>query len=150
MTSGEPTDPFGLARFVEAQQGVYEQALGELRRGLKETHWMWFIFPQIEGLGNSSTARHYAIKSAEEAKAYLEHPVLGARLAACCETLLTLEGRSAAEIFDFPDDVKLRSCATLFSVVAGEGSVFGRVLRKYFKGKPDQRTLELLAKFRPG
>jgi uncharacterized protein (DUF1810 family) len=136
--------PFDLSRFVEAQRGVYDQALAELQRGRKQSHWMWFIFPQIDGLGSSTTARHYAIKSAAETKAYLGHPLLGDRLVKCCEALLNIRDKSASEIFGFPDDLKLRSCATLFSIVAGEGSVFSRVLDKYFEGKPDQRTIELL------
>ena len=139
-----PAVPFDLSRFIEAQRGVYEQALAELEQGRKQSHWMWFIFPQIDGLGSSSTAKHYAIKSVAEAKAYLEHPLLGARLVKCCEALLNIRGKSASQIFGFPDDLKLRSCATLFSRVAGEGSVFSRVLDQYFEGKPDQRTIELL------
>ena len=137
-------DPFDLQRFVDAQHGVYESALGEITQGQKRTHWMWFIFPQIDGLGSSPAARHYAIKSREEAEAYLRHPVLGPRLAACAEAALAVDGRSAREIFGSPDDLKLRSSATLFAAVAPGGSVFERVIEKYFNGQPDPKTLELL------
>ena len=105
---------------------------------------MWFIFPQIDGLGRSSTARFYAIKNANEAKAYLDHPVLGARLMECCKALLQLTGKSASEIFGFPDDLKLCSSMTLFTVVSQPGSPFSRVLDQYFEGQSDSRTLELL------
>ena len=137
-------DPFDLQRFVDAQHGVYESALGEITQGQKRTHWMWFIFPQIDGLGSSPAARHYAIKSREEAEAYLRHPVLGPRLAACAEATLAVDGRSAREMFGSPDDLKLRSSATLFAAVAPGGSVFERVIEKYFNGQPDPKTLELL------
>jgi uncharacterized protein (DUF1810 family) len=137
-------DPHDLARFVEAQAGDYETALAEIRAGRKRSHWMWYIFPQIDGLGSSSMARRYAIKSLDEARAYLDHPVLGPRLAEITEAALAVEGRSAHEIFGSPDDMKLRSCATLFARAASEGSVFSRLLDKFFDGKPDVRTLELL------
>ena len=137
-------DPFDLQRFVDAQHGVYESALGEITQGQKRTHWMWFIFPQIDGLGSSPAARHYAIKSREEAEAYLRHPVLGPRLAACAEATLAVDGRSAREIFGSPDDLKLCSSATLFAAVAPGGSVFERVIEKYFGGQTDPKTLELL------
>lgn len=137
-------DPFDLQRFVDAQHVVYEQALGEITQGLKRTHWMWFIFPQIDGLGSSPAARHYAIKSREEAEAYLRHPVLGPRLVACAEAALAADGRSAREMFGTPDDLKLRSSVTLFAAVAPSGSVFERVIEKYFSGQPDPKTLELL------
>lgn len=137
-------DPFDLNRFVQAQEGVYEQVLTELKRGRKESHWMWFIFPQIEGLGSSPTARFYAIKSAEEATAYLQHPLLGKRLKECCQVLLELESISAHEIFGFPDDLKLRSSMTLFAQVSDPGSVFERLLDKFFDGKSDERTMEIL------
>ena len=140
---GEP-DPFRLNRFLEAQAGVYESALAELRRGRKTGHWMWFIFPQIDGLGRSPAARFYAIKSPEEAKGYLSHPALGARLQQCSEALLDLEESSASEILGFPDDLKLRSSMTLFATIAGSDSVFSRVLGRFFGGQPDPRTLELL------
>jgi uncharacterized protein (DUF1810 family) len=137
-------DPFDLNRFVEAQAGVYGRALEELRAGQKESHWMWFIFPQIDGLGSSSTARFYAIKSRQEAKAYLKHPVLGQRLIECSEALLQLKGKSASEIFGFPDDLKLRSSMTLFATVSEPDSVFSRVLGQYFGSQEDEKTLELL------
>ena len=108
-------DPFDLQRFVDAQHGVYESALREITQGQKRTHWMWFIFPQIDGLGSSPAARHYAIKSREEAEAYLRHPVLGPRLAECAEATLAVDSRTAREMFGSPDDLKLRSSATLFA-----------------------------------
>jgi len=137
-------DRFNLARFVEAQEGHYDQALAEIRGGRKRTHWMWFVFPQIDGLGFSSTSRRYAITSLDEATAYLDHPILGPRLVECADALIHLEGRSAAEIFGSPDDLKLRSCATLFACVAPAGSVFDRILAKFFGGGRDRRTLDLL------
>jgi uncharacterized protein (DUF1810 family) len=139
------TDPFDLARFTTAQKGVYNRALAEIRAGDKRSHWMWFIFPQIDGLGFSSTAKHYAIKSPEEARQYLAHPVLGPRLLECAEAALAVESRSAFEIFSSPDDLKLKSCMTLFETVAGQDSVFGRVLDKYYQGNRDTRTQEILA-----
>lgn len=137
------TTPFNLERFVAAQARVYANALGELRGGCKRTHWMWFIFPQIEGLGHSPTSMHYAIRSLDEARAYLEHPVLGPRLVECAEALLAVEGRSASDIFGYPDDLKLRSSMTLFEQVAEPGSAFGRVLDKYYQGRRDESTLSL-------
>jgi uncharacterized protein (DUF1810 family) len=137
-------DLFALNRFIEAQAGVYQRALAEIKRGDKRSHWMWFIFPQLDGLGRSSTARFYAIKSVDEAVAYLKHPVLGLRLIECSAALLQLQGLSASDIFGFPDDLKLRSCMTLFGSVSEPDSVFARVLAQYFQGAPDHRTLELL------
>jgi uncharacterized protein (DUF1810 family) len=137
-------DPYNLNRFVQAQQGEYEQALQEIASGRKRTHWMWYIFPQIDGPAFSPTSRHYSIKSAEEARAYLDHPVLGPRLLACAEAVVANQGRSAYEIFDSPDDLKLRSCATLFSHMSPPGSVFHRLLDKYYAGDPDGETLRLL------
>ena len=137
-------DRFGLERFVQAQAEVYPRALAELKLGRKRSHWMWFIFPQIDGLGHSSTAKFYAIKSQDEARAYLDHPVLGKRLRECAEALLKIEGKSAAEIFGYPDDLKLRSSMTLFASASAADSVFTRVLDQYFEGEPDQMTLELL------
>ena len=138
-------DPFDLSRFLEAQEGVYAEALAELRQGHKRSHWMWFIFPQLEGLGHSPTTQYYAIKSLEEARAYLDHPVLGQRLRACAQVLLEFEGRSAMDIFGYPDILKLRSSMTLFACVADEpGSVFDRVLDAYYDGEEDARTLQLL------
>ncbi|HLN27341.1 MAG TPA: DUF1810 domain-containing protein [Gemmataceae bacterium] len=137
-------DPYDLSRFVKAQESNYEQAIAEIRSGRKYSHWMWYVFPQFEGLGFSSTSRRYAIKSLAEAKAYLNHPVLGPRLLECVEVALGIEGRSAHDIFGSPDDMKLRSCATLFAHVSPAGSVFHRLLDKYFKGKVDDKTLQLL------
>lgn len=134
-------DPFRLDRFVSAQAGAYARALAELRAGRKRTHWIWYIFPQIAGLGHSSTSRHYAVSGLEEARAYLAHPVLGPRLLECAGVLLSLEGRTASEIMPYPDDLKLRSSMTLFERVAGFDSVFSRVLEKYFGGKRDELTI---------
>ncbi len=137
-------DPYNLSRFLEAQEDDFEQALSEIKAGRKRTHWMWYIFPQFEGLAFSSTSQHYAIKSVEEARAYLDHPVLGPRLRECAEAAVSVEGRSAAEIFGSPDDLKLRSCATLFACVSPPGSVFERLLDKFYGGRRDEKTLQLL------
>jgi uncharacterized protein (DUF1810 family) len=137
-------DPYDLNRFVRAQQDDYEQALSEIQGGRKRSHWMWYIFPQFDGLAFSSTSKHYAIKSVEEARAYLDHPVLGPRLLACAEAVVRVEGRSATTIFGSPDDLKLRSCATLFASVSPPRSVFHRLLDKYYQGDPDGKTLRLL------
>lgn len=148
MTDAHPTaeDPFNLARFVSAQQSTFSSALTELTRGQKESHWMWFIFPQIDGLGSSRTAKVYAIKSRDEAVAYLRHPLLAQRLVQCCQALLRVEGKSASEVMGYPDDLKLRSSLTLFSSISERDSIFQRVLDKYFQGRADQRTLDILAK----
>jgi uncharacterized protein (DUF1810 family) len=138
-------DSYNLDRFLQAQQTAYQRALSEIRNGRKQTHWMWYIFPQFDGLGFSPTARHYSIKSIEEARAYLAHPILGPRLHECAEAVLGVEGRTANNIFGSPDDMKLKSCATLFAQVIPPGSVFERLLAKYFKGELDSKTLELLA-----
>ncbi len=138
------TDPYNLNRFVQAQEDDYEQALTEIRSGAKRTHWIWYIFPQLDGLGVSPTAKYYGIKSIEEAKAYLAHPLLGPRLLECAEAVLKVEGRSAREIFGSPDDLKLRSCATLFASVLPQGSVFERLLKQYYGGERDAKTLQLL------
>jgi uncharacterized protein (DUF1810 family) len=143
-------DPHDLARFANAQGGVYERVLSELRGGRKLTHWMWFVFPQIAGLGQSTTSKLYAIKSLEEARQYLDHPVLGARLAECAEAVLAVEGRSASQIFGYPDDMKLKSSMTLFAHLAGPSSVFTRVLEKYFRGEQDETTLRLIGKLQEG
>jgi uncharacterized protein (DUF1810 family) len=137
-------DPYDLGRFVKAQEGDYDQALSEITSGRKRSHWMWYIFPQIDGLAFSSTSKHYAIKSLDEARAYLEHPVLGPRLREIAEAVVGVEGRTAREIFGSPDDLKLRSCATLFACVSPAGSVFERLLAKYYRGQRDDRTLQLL------
>ena len=137
-------DPFDLRRFLTAQERDYHRALAELRAGRKCSHWMWYVFPQCHGLGHTATARLYAIKSLEEARAYLAHPVLGERLLECAAALLEVEGRSAREIMGSPDDLKLRSSATLFAIVSAPGSLFERLLQKYFGGQHDPQTLELL------
>jgi uncharacterized protein (DUF1810 family) len=137
---------FDLNRFTDAQAGIYETALAELKNGQKRTHWMWYIFPQIDGLGRSATAKRYAIKSMEEARQYLNHPVLGSRLLECAEAVLAIDGRTASEIFGYPDDLKLKSSVTLFASVAPLGSVFVRVLNKYFHEERDVMTLRLLEK----
>ena len=137
-------DPFDLSRFVSAQSDIYAEALAELKTGRKRSHWMWYVFPQIAGLGYSSTTRLYAIKSAEEARQYLRHPVLGTRLRECVQTLLAIEGRSASAIFGFPDELKLKSSMTLFASVTSPGSDFVRMLDKYFGGERDANTLDLL------
>jgi uncharacterized protein (DUF1810 family) len=137
-------DPYDLERFVQAQERDYSQALSEVRRGRKVSHWMWYIFPQFEGLGSSWTSRRYSVKSVEEAKAYLNHPVLGPRLVECARAVVDVQGRSALEIFGSPDDMKLRSCATLFASVSPQGSVFHEIIDKYFGGQPDERTLRLI------
>jgi uncharacterized protein (DUF1810 family) len=141
---GSAVDPFNLSRFVQAQEGAYEQALNEIKNGRKQSHWMWYIYPQFDGLGFSSMSRRYSIKSIAEAKAYLSHPVLGPRLVECTEAALRLEELSAFEIFSSPDDMKLRSCATLFASVSPGESVFHRLLEKYFQGRLDDETLRLL------
>ena len=141
---GVADDPFDLRRFVWAQADDYDRALSEIRSGEKRSHWMWYIFPQFDGLGSSSTAVRYAIKSRAEAEAYLAHPVLGPRLVACAEAAVGVAGRSASEIFGSPDDLKLRSCATLFASVSPAGSVFHRLLDQFFRGERDVRTLRLL------
>lgn len=137
-------DPYDLDRFVGAQQVNYQQALSELRSGRKRSHWMWYVFPQLAGLGFSATSRHFAIKDLAEAKAYLAHPELGPRLRECAEALLGVEGRSAHDIFGSPDDAKLCSCATLFALASPPGSLFQRLLDRYFQGRPDPMTLGLL------
>lgn len=142
MRSSSP-DPHDLARFVDAQAGVHDRALAEIRSGRKLSHWMWFVFPQIAGLGSSSMAQRYAITGAEEAAAYLAHPVLGPRLHAMAEAALAAPG-SARAIFGSPDDLKLRSSATLFAHVAPPGSVFHRLLDRFFEGRPDEATVARL------
>lgn len=142
--SPDTSAPHDLSRFAQAQADVYELALAELKSGQKRSHWMWFIFPQIDGLGSSPTARRYAIRNLAEAKSYLAHPVLGPRLLASAAALLEIKGRSAREILGSPDDLKLRSCATLFAQISPSDSVFHRLLDQYFQGQPDRKTLELL------
>jgi uncharacterized protein (DUF1810 family) len=141
---GGTGDPYNLNRFVKAQENDYQRALAEIRSGCKQSHWMWYIFPQFDGLGFSPTSKRYSIKSLAEARAYLGHPVLGPRLRECAEAVLGVEGRSAFEIFGSPDDLKLRSYATLFAHVSPAGSVFERLLDKYYQGEPDSQTVRLL------
>ena len=133
-----------LQIFVQAQEDMYEQALAELKNGSKESHWMWFVFPQIAGLGNSEMARKYAIPNMADAKAYLSHDLLGSRLRECTEAVLAVEGRTAHEILGSPDDMKLKSCMTLFEVADGPDSVFSSILEKYFEGQRDERSLMIL------
>jgi uncharacterized protein (DUF1810 family) len=137
-------DSHDLQRFLAAQAPNYHRALAEIRRGRKESHWMWYIFPQYAGLGFSPMSQEYAIKSRAEAEAYLRHPVLGARLSECMQALLDHSGKSAREIFGTPDDLKLRSCATLFAAVSPSGSAFEKVVDTYYQGRPDRQTLDLL------
>ena len=137
-------DPHNLQRFTDAQAPVYSQVVTELAAGEKSSHWMWFVFPQLDGLGRSSMAQRFAIRSREEARAYWQHPVLGSRLRLCIELMLAIKGRSAYQILDTPDDLKFRSCLTLFVAVLPDEPVFARALDKYFAGGGDSRTLELL------
>jgi uncharacterized protein (DUF1810 family) len=139
-------DPFGLQRFVDAQEDDYDRALREIRNGRKQSHWMWYIFPQFAGLGMSPTSQLYAIGSLAEASAYLAHPVLGPRLVECADAALAHRDRGALEVFGSPDDMKLRSSATLFAAVSPAGSAFHRIVDQYFGGDPDERTLALIAK----
>lgn len=136
-------DRFDLQRFLSAQAPVYADVFSELRAGQKRSHWMWFIFPQIAGLGRSATARFYAISSADEAAAYLEHPMLGARLRECTSLVMEAEGRSARDIFGSPDDLKFRSSMTLFAAAGGPGEPFAGALQEFF-GVPDKLTLDML------
>ena len=136
-------DPYNLARFVDAQSAIYDQALRELRHGAKTSHWMWFIFPQVAGLGTSAMSRRYAIRSSAEAAAYLAHPLLGPRLRECAVALLAHTHRSAREILGEPDDAKLRSSATLFAEIDGDGP-FTRLLAHFFAGARDEATIRLL------
>lgn len=137
-------DPFHLTRFLDAQSGVYGQVCTELRAGAKRTHWIWYIFPQLAGLGSSSTARHFGIGSLAEAQAYLAHPVLGERLHECARLVTAIEGRSVEDIFGWPDNLKLRSSMTLFARATEDNADFTAVLDKFYGGQPDPRTLELV------
>lgn len=139
------TDPHDLARFVAAQQADYPQALAELRAGRKRTHWIWYVLPQLRGLGSSGMSVRYGVGSMAEARAYLAHPVLGARLRECVAAINAHEGRSADDILGAVDARKFRSSATLFAQVAGPGSVFQQALDRYFQGQPDPATLAILA-----
>jgi uncharacterized protein (DUF1810 family) len=139
------TDPFDLKRFVRAQDPVYRDIQGELTRGRKQSHWMWFVFPQVAGLGFSAMSQRYAIASGAEAKAYLAHPILGPRLIECTRLVLAIEGRSINAILGAPDDAKFRSSMTLFDAVSNE-PVFDEALARYFSGERDGATLEILSK----
>lgn len=138
------SEAFNLERFVEAQEGVYEAALAELRAGAKRTHWMWFIFPQIQGLGHSPMAQYYALSDVDEALAYLRHSLLGQRILECTEAVNAVSGRSALEIFGRPDDLKFRSSMTLFEAADPTVGAFTRALDHYFDGARDTRTIEIL------
>ncbi len=139
------TAPFKLDRFIAAQAESYDGALAEIRRGRKRGHWMWFIFPQLAGLGHSATARHFSLASLDEARAYLDHPILGERLRACVEALQDLEQSDAEAVFGVIDAMKLRSSLTLF-VLAGGGRLFEAALDRWFDGRRDDATLALLGK----
>jgi len=144
MMRSQSGDPYNLQRFVDAQRPVYAQVCEELRAARKQTHWMWFIFPQMRGLGRSSMAERFGIASPAEARAYAAHPVLGPRLRECCGLLLQLESNSAIELFGFPDDVKLRSSMTLFARAVPDEPAFRKVLEKFFNGEQDAATLRLV------
>jgi uncharacterized protein (DUF1810 family) len=137
-----------LERFIKAQENIFEQVTAELAAGDKQSHWMWFIFPQIVGLGITVTANYYAIKSLDEAKAYLQHPILGRRLLECCQILLRLQDRTAKQIFGFPDVLKLKSSMTLFFAVS-DNDLFQKILDVYYKGEKDKRTLDIISAFTP-
>lgn len=137
-------DPHHLKRFLEAQNPLYSRVKAELRSGQKTGHWMWFIFPQLRGLGRSPMANEYGISSREEALAYLQHPILGERLRECTRLVHSVEGRSVNEIFGYPDDLKFRSSMTLFANVSPQDQIFKHALEKFFEGEPDRLTLQLL------
>jgi uncharacterized protein (DUF1810 family) len=137
-------DSYHLQRFVDAQNSVFDQVSAELRQGQKRSHWIWFIFPQIQGLGHSQMASQYAISSREEATAYLQHPILGPRLRECTRLVNLIEGRSIGQIFGYPDDLKFRSSMTLFAHATSENQIFTDALDKYFGGESDRLTLERL------
>lgn len=149
-TKLDAADPHDLARFIEAQARVYEDVLEELRAGQKKSHWIWFIFPQIAGLGRSSTAQHFSIASMEEAKAYLTHPQLGPRLTECTSLVMQVDGKTAEEIFGSPDWMKFRSSMTLFAEAAPSAGVFQDALEKYYSGEPDAGTLTILERLQDG
>ena len=141
-------DKYNLNRFIEAQVDSYESAMGELSRGKKLGHWIWYIFPQIVGLGSSDITKLYSIKSIEEAQAYLEHPVLGERLFKSCDILLRLEDASISDVMGFPDDLKLKSSMTLFTEVSPPNSIFSEVLSKYYEDDLDQTSLEIIKRMK--
>ncbi|WP_433736158.1 DUF1810 domain-containing protein [Pseudomonas putida] len=144
MRSTDQKDAFNLQRFIQAQNPVFDRVQAELTAGHKRSHWMWFVFPQFAGLGGSEMSRRYAIRSREEAQAYLDHPVLGARLRTCTHEVLNIQQRSVAAIFGHPDDLKFHSSMTLFSQVAPQDSLFHQALNQYFHGILDDWTLSLL------
>ena len=137
-------DPHKLERFLKAQDIDYPRAIEELRSGRKESHWIWYVFPQVAGLGYSAMSQEYAIRSRDEALAYVEHPILGQRLRDCCVALLRHEGSKIEDIMGFPDDLKLRSSMTLFASVSHNPSIFQQVLDAFFQGQPDERTIDFL------
>ena len=137
-------DQYNLNRFIEAQMATYEGVMLELARGRKESHWIWYIFPQIDGLGRSDTAKLYSIKSLEEGKAYLEHPVLGPRLIKACEILLSLKDASMDEVMGFPDNLKLQSSMTLFEVLSDSNSIFTKMIEFYFDDERDETSLGII------
>lgn len=137
-------NPYNLQRFTDAQQTDYDIALAEIKKGKKRSHWMWYIFPQIQGLGFSETSKYYAIQNKEEAMAYMRHPVLGSRLIAICQVLLQLAEKNAGNIFGYPDDMKLKSSMTLFASLPNADAVFQAVLNKFFNGKKDEKTMQIL------
>ena len=145
MTGKEYDVNYDLDRFRRAQRGSYDEALSEIRAGRKNGHWMWYVFPQLSGLGMSATSLYYGIRSLGEARAYFDDPVLGARLREISEALLELSTSDASAVFWYPDDLKLRSCMTLFAAAAPECETFSLVLSKFFDGKPDEATLRLLS-----
>ncbi len=144
MAGGVAADPYNLQRFLDAQRRVYEQAEHELRAGRKQSHWMWFIFPQIKGLGHSAMAQKYAISSVAEAKAYLDHPLLGPRLRTCTQLVTNISGPSIEDIFGYPDYRKFQSSMSLFASVTDENQVFEDALQKYFRAEYDRQTIERL------
>lgn len=144
MNIAAPEDAYGLSRFLDAQTGCYETAVSELRLGKKRTHWIWYIFPQVDGLGSSETTQYYSIKSLAEARAYIDHPILGLRLKECVEILISTQGLDAVDIFGDVDTLKLRSCMTLFECAAPKETLFSRALDQYFQGLRDEATLNIL------
>jgi len=139
------SDPYDLRRFVDAQESVYRSVVAELRAGRKRSHWIWFIFPQLRGLGRSATAIRYGIASRDEAAAYLAHPVLGPRLRECTRLVAQVDGRSIEEIFGWPDNLKVRSSMTLFAQATDDNADFQAVLEKYYGGEPDPATIDILS-----
>lgn len=149
--SSKDADPYDLHRFVDAQDGVYDAVLAELRRGRKRTHWIWFVFPQLRELGRSPTAHHYGVSSLQEAQAYLAHDTLGPRLRECARLVAAIDGASADEIFGWPDNLKVRSSMTLFARAADDPGIqadFRAVLDKFYNGEEDEATVELLSRAR--